>query len=70
MTFEKLTFTPDMMDGKMSQDFVYTIREEQGTESDIRYDEEVYEVTVHVEDDLAGQLTAEVTSVKDRRVMK
>ncbi|MBO5461632.1 MAG: VWA domain-containing protein [Ruminococcus sp.] len=45
--------------------YVYTVYEEEGTLENVTYDDTEYTVTVEVEDDLAGHLTATTTIQKD-----
>lgn len=60
VTFEKLTFTQEMLDGGLTKDFAYTIREKAGSVEGMTYDSTVYTAAISVTDDQKGTLTAVV----------
>ena len=66
VNFPGITFSKNQLEGTMSKDFTFTVREETGSDSLIRYDDTVYTVIIRVQDDGQGALTASVLSVTDQ----
>ena len=66
ITFAPITYTQaDMVDAEgnfvSEKDFTYTVKENGGTKGGVAYSIQSFQVTVHVEDDGAGNLTATAT---------
>lgn len=70
ITFEKLTYTQEMLENAVSGDFVYTIRQKTGNGEGMTYDPAVYTATVSVTDDQKGALSASVTYSPDAPVFR
>lgn len=61
IVFDEITFSE-------AGTYVYRVYEEKGTLQHVTYDETIYEITVTVEDDLNGSLTAQLSN-KDQKMV-
>ncbi|MBR2801400.1 MAG: Cna B-type domain-containing protein [Erysipelotrichaceae bacterium] len=60
VSFKTINYEKADLDGVMTKDFVYTIREVKGTEKGVTYDEHTVTATVTVKDDANGKMSATV----------
>ena len=58
ISFGKITFTPEMLDGASSKVFIYKVTEQKGEAGGITYDEHTATIKVTVTDNGEGRLTA------------